>query len=275
MRCDIHALSEVQRLEALRILLVGSSKRTQHAAVELSRLGHSVLEAPDVADATHALMVQRFDAVVLSTGLPAADVSEFTAAVRELDQLSGDSVRTAILTTVADTISETQAAYNSETAYSSDIDGVVPESIDADALTLAIARLASAVRVDKSSSKIPDLAPELPILDVEELKAQVAYDSELLIELIELFLTERSRQSQEMAEALTAANYDALSRIAHTIKGSLGSLHADAARRTAQNVELAAREHDGAMCHDFLPHFEQQLDELEQHLLALKRSLSS
>ena len=67
MRCDIHALSEVQRLEALRILLVGSSKRTQHAAVELSRLGHSVLEAPDVADATHALMVQRFDAVVLVT----------------------------------------------------------------------------------------------------------------------------------------------------------------------------------------------------------------
>jgi HPt (histidine-containing phosphotransfer) domain-containing protein len=152
---------------------------------------------------------------------------------------------------------------------------VVPESIDPDALTLAIARLASAVGPEKDSPKAHELAPELAVLDVEELKSQVAYDSELLIELIDLYLSERARQSQEMAAALAGGKCDDLSRIAHTIKGSLGSLHADAARSTAQALELAARDHDSAKCHDFLPYFERQLDQLEKQLLLVKRSLTS
>jgi two-component system, sensor histidine kinase and response regulator len=201
---------------------------------------------------------------------PVAEVREFTAAVREITHGSGVSVHVPVLTAVTGSGSDDPQA-----ASGSGIDGVVTESMDADALTLAIARLASAIGSDRPATKVPHLAPELPILDVEELQAQVAYDSELLVELIDLYLSERSRQSEEMAQALNANDFGALSRVAHTIKGSLGSLHAHAARSTAQNVELAARDLDGPRCQDFLPHLERQLDELERHLLAVKQSLGN
>jgi HPt (histidine-containing phosphotransfer) domain-containing protein len=148
----------------------------------------------------------------------------------------------------------------------------VAESTDADALTLAIARLAAAVSVDKGIATAA-LAPELPVLRVEELQEQVAYDNDLLVELIDLYIGERAKQSTEMKSALARGQWERLSRVVHTIKGSLGSLHAEAAHATAQALEMAARDEDAVLCADFLSLFETQLDTLEELLLALRRRL--
>lgn len=248
----------------LRILLIGNAEMTERIHSLLERAGHSVVGVPDFAEATEALLVQRFDATVLTPGLPEAEIAEFTSAVRELDRRAANG-RTAVLTTASNWSDGMQPPSGSG------IDEIVPESIDADALTLAIARLAAAVGTDGGAAS-PQLAPELPVLDVEQLKEQVAFDSELLVELIDLYLSERRKQSEEMAAALAAKDWPQLSRIAHTIKGSLGSLHASAARITAQNLEYAARDGEGAKCADFLPYLERQLDELEIALLEVKRA---
>jgi HPt (histidine-containing phosphotransfer) domain-containing protein len=224
-----------------------------------------VIVAGNLAEATEVLTAQRFDAVYLTEAFPSGDLAAFCAFIKELDRRGARGSRTPILS----------SASSSASLLEFGIDEIVPDSMDADALTLAISRLASAVAVEKGPSSAYELGPELPILDVEELKAQVAHDDELLLELIDLYLTERARQSKEMATALAAGNYNELSRIAHTIKGSLGSLHADAARATAQALELAAREGDSSKCLDFFPYFEEQLDRLEVHLLALKQLLKS
>jgi HPt (histidine-containing phosphotransfer) domain-containing protein len=151
------------------------------------------------------------------------------------------------------------------------VDGVVPETVDPDVLTLAIARLATAVGTEQSSTATEG-ERELPILDVEQLREQVAFDDELLVELIDLFFSERERQSAEMKQALQSAEYEQLSRIAHTIKGSLASLHALAAKQDAQNLELSSKNLERANSERFLAALERNLDVLEGHLLAVRKS---
>jgi HPt (histidine-containing phosphotransfer) domain-containing protein/CheY-like chemotaxis protein len=259
MRCEV---------DALRILIVGPEE-TRKVLATLELAGHAVIPASDLVEATEALMVQRFEAVLLTAEMPELEVEEFAAAVHELDRRAGAHSRTPILFVAA----EGSDGQDEQTVLRSGIDGIVAESTDADALTLAIARLASAVSVDKGPSSSA-LAPELPVLNAEELREQVAYDDELLIELIDLYIGERAKQSIEMGEALASAEYERLSRVAHTIKGSLGSLHAAAALATAQSLETAARDGDAAQCTDFLAVLEEQLDLLEEHLLILRRTLT-
>jgi HPt (histidine-containing phosphotransfer) domain-containing protein len=85
-------------------------------------------------------------------------------------------------------------------------------------------------------------------LDVEKFKEQVGYDRDLLIEIIDLFFSESAAQLTQMHEALERRDYDTLSRIAHTMKGSFGSLHAEPARLHAHDLEIAARQHDEQTC---------------------------
>ncbi len=51
-----------------------------------------------------------------------------------------------------------------------------------------------------------------------------------------------------MHEALAGGEYERLSRVAHTIKGSFGSLHAEPARLHAGELEVLANTGDGEAC---------------------------
>ena len=77
----------------------------------------------------------------------------------------------------------------------------------------------------------------------------------------------------EMRQALADGDLIQLSRLAHTIKGSLGSLQAPAARAEAQLLELAALRNDREACGRLLPSFESKLNELEAALQTLTRTL--
>jgi HPt (histidine-containing phosphotransfer) domain-containing protein len=59
--------------------------------------------------------------------------------------------------------------------------------------------------------------------------------------------------------------------VAHTIKGSLGSLHAARARSHAQELELAAKRRQEDVCWTSLAALESDLAELEQELLVLRQ----
>ena len=227
----------------------------------LMRAGHSVVQAESLEEGSEALLIQRFDAVLLGPGLPADAVAAFTARVKELDETSGAGTHTSIL------------SLSTEPAVSG-IDGVVPEDTDADALTEAIANLARAIAPQPATAAASSAA-DLPVLDVEELKAQVAYDDELLVELIDLYLAERVRQSADMKHALEGGELERLSNIAHTLKGSLASLHAGAARANTEALEFAAKGREDAKCRRLLPVLERDLDVLDEHLTALRRSISS
>ena len=85
---------------------------------------------------------------------------------------------------------------------------------------------------------------DLPVLEPEKFEEQVGYDNELMVEIIDLFLEESQKDLSEMNRSVANCNWDSLSKTAHTIKGSLASLHAAQARATAQELESAARDQE-------------------------------
>lgn len=267
-------------VDSMKFLAVGPLRSTTAISSRLVQAGHRVTQARDFAEATEMFVEHPFDAVLILGTLPSGEVAEFAAAVRQFESQSGGRHAALLFVTQASGVTPILPLTASTAGFgvvtsnlaASGIDGVVPESIDPDSLTLAIARLASAVSLPNPAATASALAPELPILAEEELKAQVAFDPELLTELIDLYLSERVKQSSEMEAAMKAGDYVTLARVAHTIKGSLGSLHAAAARATSHSLELAARERDEVKCRDFLPTLQRQLDVLEDHLVALKES---
>ena len=255
-------------MDTLRVLVVGSSAHLDRIKLALAGAGHNVVSVAESGEASEALLNQRFDAVLVGSGIPAAVITQLTETVRKLDRQSASGTRTPLLAVVPEPLAEQSALTTVPTAAG--VDAVVSEDVDPESLTIAIARLATAVG---SNEGFDVQGSGLPVLDVEQLKEQVAHDDDLLVELIDLFLTERLRQSAEMREALAAGQLDRLSRVAHTIKGSLGSLHGMIAKADAQALELAARQNDVPNSEHFLTALDRDLDALEEELIALRQSV--
>jgi len=114
----------------------------------------------------------------------------------------------------------------------------------------------------------------LPVFEREKFMEQVAYDRELSIEIIDIFLSEQGGQLADMQRALSAGDYRQLYETAHTIKGSLGSLQAALARFHAEQLESAAKNDNYQSCVKSLAALEGVLKVLEPELLSLRESCS-
>ena len=132
------------------------------------------------------------------------------------------------------------ASLSGASSGESNCDGYVHEPIDPVALTGAVRSLAAALG-KPMEMKVSSGIDNLPVLEPERFEEQVGYDNELMVEIIDLFLEERKGQVCGMEDCIANQDWDSLSKIAHTIKGSLGSLHATRARGRAQELETASR----------------------------------
>lgn len=246
-------------MSSLHFLLVHSDpSQSDRIASMLASVNHTVLQTTRLEEAGDALFVERFDAVLL--GSPVPGLAEFAAKLREVEQRQRSFARIPLLSFVAP-------------SSSPECDGYLEEPLDLAALSDSVARLAHSVGRPAEQQEIAE-TNGYPVLEPAEFEEQVCYDRDLMIEIIDLFLEERQHQVVEMRTSLAAGDYAMLSRMAHTIKGSLGSLHAVRARCRAQELELAAKAQDGGSCRDSFAALERDLAELEPELLAL-RALSA
>ena len=247
-------------MNSLRFLLVHRSPaQSEEIAALLARANHSVLPTSGLAEAVDALTVERFDAVLMESEFRKRGLKEFSAHLRQMAEAQRSATRVPVIGLIHDSSDENAGADDNG------LDATLPEPIDPDALTATVLNLWQAVSDSgKSDSE--------SILDPEKFKEQVGFDTELMVEIIDLFLDERQRQEPEMREALMAGQFDLLSRLAHTIKGSLGSLHAMRARMHAQDLEYAAKQENEDVCWQSLAALEADLAELEPELLALRAS---
>lgn len=252
---------------ALRILLVEKNPaESERITSLLEDANHDVLSATGFEDASEALLVQKFDAVLLGSLAAADGVGAFTATLRALEKSQRNSGRTAILSFSSQFTPESGSSLPGGVA----IDGYLPRDFEAATFSETMTTLARAVA--RPAHATEPSASELPVFDPEEFQAQVAHDRELLVEIIDLFLEDRPDQINEMRTALAAGDYNRLSRAAHTIKGSLGSLHALQARAHVQDLETAAQNREEQVCRFSLAQLEHDLDILEPQLLSLRES---
>lgn len=253
-------------LSTLRVLLVDADGRQSRLiSSRLAGANHTVLPATGLEEAAEALFTQNFDAVVLGSPLPADGVADFAGKLRTLEMNRRASSRTAILSISQDLFDRSVWQPSEDVG----IDGYLSEGFEAKALATAVTSLTKLSSAAKVSGDGP-LPANLQIFDPEKFKAQVANDRDLLIEIIDLFLREQLIQIAEMQEALANQEYDRLYLTAHTIKGSLASLHAGAGRLRAEELESAARERNHQDCLHLLSLLKRDLETLEPALLHLR-----
>jgi HPt (histidine-containing phosphotransfer) domain-containing protein/CheY-like chemotaxis protein len=241
-------------MNSLRFLLVHRNpEQSEEIAALLARAHHSVLPTSGLEEAADALTVERFDAVLMESEFRRRGLTAFSEGLRRMEKSQGATSRVPLIA----------LSHGEDSDGDSDLDAVIPEPLDPAALTATVAQLARAV-----SSNGAGKADS--IIDPDKFLEQVGGDSELMVEIIDLFLSERVRQEPEMREALMGGQFDLLSRLAHTIKGSLSSLHAMRARAHAQELEYAAKDSQEDICWSSLAALEADLAELEPELLALR-----
>jgi two-component system sensor histidine kinase/response regulator len=254
-------------MSALRVLLIGDdTAEAQHICSVLGEANHAVVPVPSFDEASEALLIQKFDAVLITPTFANNGVSAFTAQLRQAEKNQRNAVRTPVLSVLP------SSSKNGVPDANGSVDAYLPRGFEPAAFAQTVENLAHAVAQSSEPSQGSAGAPELPVFNVADFEAQVAYDRELMVEIIDLFLAERVQDVAEMTESLAAGDLDQLMRAAHTIKGSLGSLHANLARYRSQELETAAKSGNRQACISLLGALEQDLNELEPRLLSLRDS---
>jgi len=252
-------------MNSLRLLLVdGGSEKSDAISTTLTSANHTVLPTNGLDEAGEALFVEQFDAVLLAANFPANSLADFTAKLRRVENSQRAATRIPVLAL------ESLSASSGE----STCDGYVHEPIDPVALTLDVRKLAAALG-KPMEMKVSSGIDDLPVLEPEKFEEQVGYDNELMVEIIDLFLEERKGQVTGMEDCLANKDWDSLSKIAHTIKGSLGSLHAARARSRAQELETAARNSEVEVSVRAHRQLIRDLEVLEPELLELRDAVTA
>lgn len=252
-------------MNTLRVLVVDQNQeKAERLAGVLANANHSALPATGLEEACEALFVQKFDAVLLGSPLPAEGVAEFAAKLRQLERAQRGGGRTPILS-VASEIPNGAEWCSSGT----EVDGYLVQSFHPTSLWEAVRSL-SAVNADSKQDR--ELSGELQVLDAHGLREQMGFDRDLIVEIIDLFLSEGPQQVIEMREAMAAGELERVGRLAHTIKGSFSTLHAAIARSHAQQLESAAKHRGAGQCRELVSALEYDLELLEPRLLSLRNS---
>jgi HPt (histidine-containing phosphotransfer) domain-containing protein/CheY-like chemotaxis protein len=253
-------------MNKLRVLVVNDDgQKAEHLAQRLESADHSALPAAGLEEAREALFVQKFDAVLLCSQLPADGVAEFAAKLRELERGQRRAVPAPVLS-----ISSHIPNGADWCAGEGAIDGYLAESFQSAVLSEAVTSLAAAIA--QASEQSSSVSSELPVLEIEEFRAQVGQDPDLMREIIDLFLLEGPSQVIELRQAMANGDFERAARLAHTIKGSFATLHAQRARSHAQQLETAARERNTTQCRESLSGLEYDLEVLEPQLLAVREA---
>lgn len=117
-----------------------------------------------------------------------------------------------------------------------------------------------------------DSTDTTPVIDRKELLARLDDDTELLAELVDLFLEDLPARMQGMREALAEDDVERLHELAHALKGSVGNLAATRAMAAATTLNKLARAGEREGLKEAVDRFEADLQQLEPALRELVAS---
>lgn len=253
----------------LKVLLVDAdTERLETVSSMLEEAAHTVLPAASLEEADEALFVLKIDVAVFGSVFDQSETEIFVERLRGIENTQKNALRAPVFTTSADVPVPPGWVRRNGGVF----DGNLSESFDSEILLMAVQGIGEAEPT--AGADAPNTTSiAVPLFEPELFRQQVAYDPNLTVEIIDLFMDERQVEMPEMAEALSNGDFERLSRVAHTMKGSLGTLHAALVRQHAQELESAAKNRNGEVCRRTLELLAADLDALEPLLWKLRNEV--
>ncbi len=202
----------------LKVLVAEDNEYNQRLVVRLlEKQGHTVTLVSDGPSALAALEGGGFDLALLDLQMPGKDGLQVIVDWRAREKLTGKRLPVVALTAHS-------MKGDRERCIAAGMDGYLPKPIRAAELFAEIARLAP-VREEP--------------LDRETILASCGGDQELLDELLAVFADRAPRLLADLSTALSAKDARTAARIAHSLKGMVGTFSKRAAE-AALAIERAA-----------------------------------
>jgi PAS domain S-box-containing protein len=213
---------------SLRVLLAEDNVVNQELVRRLlEKRGHRVAVVGDGRRALAALEAERFDAALLDLQMPELDGLETAAQVRRREGEAGRPRLPLIALTAA------AMKGDRERCLAAGMDGYVAKPIRAGELFAALEEMAPPLESPPAAAGA--------VLDAAAALAHVDGDRDLLRTLVEVFWETVPGQLQELHTAAASGDAAALRRLAHTIRGAVGTFGAAAAAEAAAQLEAMAR----------------------------------
>jgi signal transduction histidine kinase/CheY-like chemotaxis protein/HPt (histidine-containing phosphotransfer) domain-containing protein len=244
-------------------ILVGEDNAVNRklATALLEKAGHRVALAVNGAEVVAMWRKGDFDLILMDVQMPEVDGFEATRQIRQEEQTTGRHV--SIVATTAHAMTGDR-----ERCLLAGMDEYLSKPIHRQELLAVLARL-GAHRImppPKQGSELKntrDIAAN-EMLNKTELLSRLDGDAQLLRELIEIFLADSHSLLQQVSDAVTSRDPDALQRAAHKLSGTVSIFGSQPVMRTAVTLETMGG--DRAHAGEVLTQLKDQMKELEAAL---------
>ena len=254
----------------LRILVVEDNEVNRTLVTRLlEKLGHNVVVACNGREGVAT--VQRaprgtFDLLLMDMQMPEMDGFEATAAIRAHELVTGGHVPIVAVTAHAMKGDRERCLASGMDAY---ISKPIPRRELLDLLHEYEALHAQVLDASHPQEQVEGrpLRQEDEPVDCQGVRDYLAGDSQLLSELIKIYLAQGPSLLAAAQQALREKNGRDLARVAHTLKGSAGNILAQASVEIAERLEALAAEGDFTRA-------QEMIDALQEEMECLRSSLS-
>jgi CheY-like chemotaxis protein len=244
----------------LPLLLVEDNIVNQRLALRMLRKrGYAVVVANNGQEALAALAREKFALILMDVQMPVMDGFAVTAVIRQQEQSTGGHIPIVALTAHA-------MNGDRERCLAAGMDAYLSKPFQAQQLCQVIESLVPSLPPSTQTEANDESLPEA-VFDQRAVLERVEGDVELLREIVGLFFKETPELLSTIRESIARRDSIALEHAAHSLKGTVSSFGARAAREAALRLEVVGRSGD-------LTYVEPACAELEKEIASLTQALT-
>ena len=112
------------------------------------------------------------------------------------------------------------------------------------------------------------------VLDLDEFKDRVQDDTELLLELLDIYTADFKEKRPKFDQILQSGNADELRSLAHSLKGASGNISAKLLRETFFQLEEKGKSGNISGADELLKVVDERYAALEERITSVKQELA-
>jgi two-component system sensor histidine kinase/response regulator len=208
----------------------------------LDKRGHAVTVAHNGREAVDLFQSQSFDAAILDVQMPTMDGLQATAAIRSLEEGTGQRLPIIAMTAHAMT-------GDRDRCLAAGVDAYIAKPIDATRLVELVESLAArpsreGTSAERALGAVVEAAVVPPVFDLRQSLARLGGDMGLFRKLVEFFREDCPQLVQQIRDGIEMGEPAAVERAAHSLKGLAASFSAEAAVAAALRLEECGQSAD-------------------------------
>jgi len=256
-----HTLAERKVQRRLRVLVADDNHINQKVTASLlEKMGHRADVVGNGKEALDAFKLVPYDAVLMDMQMPEMDGFEASLQIRAVEQKKGS--HTPIIAITAHAMNGDR-----EKCLAAGMDDYISKPINPQELRDVMERSTAAAKPSFALDPAPQPPDGVDVFNVDEALAQLESDTDLLRQIVQLFVDQYPKLLEESQQAFSRSDCISLAAIAHTLASSAGQLGAQRASAAARNLEQLG-------CQGNLSDVPQALAKLESELRLLNSAIS-